>query len=207
MLSSKTVGRGVSGLIIECTNCHAKYQYDEERFERKPSKKIKCAKCQQIFEIFNPAFSSKAEGRPVGESTALKREIKAPAANPVPAAEQSTSEAPIPAKPVSPLQMPAGKRLSLAIIDGPDAGNVYRIEKPRVVIGRSGADLTLNDTDASRQHAAVEIRETEFTLHDLGSTNGTIFEGEKVTAPITLQNHSEFVVGSSTLMLIVTEEA
>src|SRR5207248_5651986 len=36
-------------LIIECTSCHARYQYDEERFERKPSKKIKCAKCSSIF--------------------------------------------------------------------------------------------------------------------------------------------------------------
>ena len=206
MLSSKTVGRGVSGVIIECTNCHAKYQYDEERFERKPSKKIKCAKCQQIFEIFNPAFSSKPEARPAGESTAMRREQSLqPKAEPQSAAS-STAEAKVPEKKAPALQLPPGKRLSLAIIDGPDAGNVFRIEKPRVTIGRSGADLNLNDTEASRQHAAVEVRETEYTLHDLGSTNGTIYEGEKVTRPIDLQNHSEFVVGSSTLMLIVTEE-
>src|SRR5256885_10745322 len=43
----------------ECTNCHARYQYDEDRFERKPSKKIKCAKCSTIFEIRNPAFAEK----------------------------------------------------------------------------------------------------------------------------------------------------
>src|SRR4051795_13639281 len=48
-------------LIIECTSCHARYQYDEERFERKPSKKIKCARCQGIFEIQNPAFAPKPE--------------------------------------------------------------------------------------------------------------------------------------------------
>ena len=46
-------------MIIECTNCHARYQYNEDRFERKPSKKIKCAKCGTIFEIHNPAFAEK----------------------------------------------------------------------------------------------------------------------------------------------------
>ena len=43
-------------------------------------------------------------------------------------------------------------------------------------------------------------------LVDLGSTNGTLFEGQKVDGTAELQNHSEFVVGGSTLMLIVTEE-
>src|SRR6202165_379704 len=45
-------------VIIECTNCRARYQYDEDRFERKPSKKIKCAKCASVFEIHNPAFAA-----------------------------------------------------------------------------------------------------------------------------------------------------
>ena len=117
---------------------------------------------------------------------------------------------PIPAPPPvasTPLQMPAGKRLSLAIIDGPDAGKVFRMEKPRVTIGRQGADLTLNDTDASRQHAAVEVRDTDYSLHDLQSTNGTLVNGEKIDGTYELQNHSEFQVGSSTLMLIVTDES
>jgi hypothetical protein len=192
-------------LIIECTNCRAKYQYDEERFERKPSKKIKCAKCQHIFEIHNPAFASKPAEKPVGEATSMKKE--APKAPPLPPRE-TTAEASVPAggKPAGVLALPAGKRLSLAIIDGPDAGSVFRIEKPRVTIGRSNSDLTLNDTEASRQHAAVEVRDTVYTLVDMSSTNGTMFEGERIAGPVELQNHSEFVVGTSTLMLIVTED-
>ena len=192
-------------MIIECTNCHAKYQYDEERFERKPSKKIKCAKCQQIFEIHNPAFAIQPAARPVGESTAMKRD--APRTPPPP--KEDTSEAPVPAGPSGAsgaLQMPVGKRLSLAVIDGPDAGSVFRIEKPRVTIGRSSADVVLNDTEASRNHAAVEIRDTAYTLLDLGSTNGTMFEGQRIGDPVELQNHAEFIVGTSTLMLIVTDD-
>src|SRR5581483_1895955 len=103
-------------------------------------------------------------------------------------------------------QMPAGKRLSLAVINGPDAGSVFRIEKPRVTIGRTGADIALNDSEISRAHVAVEIRDTTYLVEDLKSTNGTLIDGAKINGLTELQNHSEFQVGGSTLMLIVTED-
>jgi pSer/pThr/pTyr-binding forkhead associated (FHA) protein len=84
---------------------------------------------------------------------------------------------------------------------------VYRVEKPRTTIGRSGADLTLNDNESSRQHAALEVRDMLITVQDLGSTNGTMVGGEKISGAVELTNHSEFQVGATTLMLIVTEDA
>jgi predicted Zn finger-like uncharacterized protein len=191
-------------LIIECTNCHAKYQYDEDRFERKPSKKIKCAKCQTVFEITNPAYAKS------DDSTASHHD-ETNIARPKRPQQDTTEQKPVPhhetGKVAADLKMPPGKRLSLAIIDGPDAGNVIRLEKPRVTIGRSGSDITINDTEASRQHAAVEIRETGFVVQDLGSTNGTLVDGRKIADPTELQDKSEFQIGSTVLMLIVTDEA
>ena len=102
--------------------------------------------------------------------------------------------------------MPTGKRLSLAVINGPDAGTVFRIEKPRVTIGRTGSDIALNDSEISRAHAAVEIRDTTYLVEDLKSTNGTLIDGQRINGPTELQNQSEFQVGGSTLMLIVTED-
>jgi len=196
-------------VIIECTSCRARYQYDEDRFERKPSKKIKCAKCGTVFEIFNPAFAPKktTQERELGDMTFARRQE----AKSKPAEQDTTSQSPIPASdkktgPVPGPQLPDGKRLSLAVINGPDAGAVFRIEKPRVTIGRSGADIVLNDTEASRVHAAVEIRDTTYLVEDLKSTNGTLIDGAKIAGPTELQNHSEFQVGESTLMLIVTED-
>jgi len=191
-------------VIIECTNCHARYQYDEDRFERKPSKKIKCAKCGTIFEIRNPAFAAAKESEPKsGDSTFHKRQQLKKA--------ETTDEA-IPTgqekqigKVAGP-QMPEGKRLSLAVINGPDAGSVYRIEKPRVTIGRTGADLALSDSEVSRNHAAVEIRDMTYIVEDLKSTNGTLIEGERIAGQTEIQNHSEFTIGGTTLMLIVTED-
>ena len=194
-------------MIIECTNCHARYQYNEDRFERKPSKKIKCAKCGTIFEIHNPAFAEKPapaampERPHAGDMTFARRDEPGTAM----AEPEATSEKRETGRVTGP-QMPTGKRLSLAVINGPDAGSVYRIEKSRVTIGRTGADLALNDSEISRAHAAVEIRDTMFYVEDLKSTNGTLVEGQKITAPTELQNHSEFQVGGSTLMLIVTED-
>lgn len=193
-------------VIIQCPSCHSKYQYDEERFERKPSKKIKCARCQQVFDIHNPAFAPPpdAEVEP-GDATYASKVKEKTAASPVP---ESTEQSSIPqtGKTEVPLHLPPGKRLSLAILDGPDAGNVFRIEKPRVTIGRANADLTLNDTEASRQHAAVEVRDTSYSLSDLGSTNGTMYDGQKITEVIELTDKAEFQVGGTTLMLIVTDE-
>lgn len=194
-------------MIIECTNCHSRYQYDESRFEQKVSKRIKCARCQQIFEIFNPALAPPSSSPPreesVGDQTSIRRErLKTVADEPIPDLASPAAAAVTSA----PLQFPHGKRLSLAVIDGPDAGSVFRLEKPRVTVGRQGADLTLNDADASRQHAAVEVRDTIYTLVDLQSTNGTLVDGQKIDGTVELQNHSEFQVGSSTLMLIVTDE-
>jgi predicted Zn finger-like uncharacterized protein len=190
-------------VIIECPNCHSKYQYDEERFERKPSKKIKCARCQQIFEIHNPAFA-KAEPAAIeiGDRTFASRDPK-------PAAPDTTEQSPIPEHRTGPnevLQLPMGKRLSLAVLDGPDAGQVFRIEKPRVTIGRANADLTLNDTEASRQHAVLEVRDAAITVSDLGSTNGTLVNGQKIEDATELSDKSEFQVGATTLMLIVTDD-
>jgi predicted Zn finger-like uncharacterized protein len=192
-------------VIIECSSCHSRYQYDEDRFERKPSKKIKCAKCSTIFEIHNPAFAPKVTSN-TGDATSTRRE-ETKASAPMPKLnDDTTTEAAVPSTAVIEPSLPAGKRLSLAIIDGPDAGSVYRITKPRVTIGRSGADLTLNDSECSRQHAAVEVRDTAYRLHDLKSTNGTMVNGEKIIEPFELQDKSEFQVGTSTLMLIVTDE-
>jgi len=195
-------------IIIECPNCHARYQYDEERFERKPSKKIKCAKCATIFEIQNPAFAKPAEPVPAErfERTFTRRDEPKPQA-----AAETTEQSPLPQRqtdkmPAEP-ELPRGKRISLAVIAGADAGSVYRIEKPRVTVGRSNADLTISDTEASRVHAAVELRDAGIFLRDLGSTNGTLVDGQKIADAVELQDKSEFQVGGTTLMLIVTEDA
>jgi S-DNA-T family DNA segregation ATPase FtsK/SpoIIIE len=103
------------------------------------------------------------------------------------------------------LRLPVGKKLSLAVIAGPDAGKTFPIDKPRVVVGGAGSDVVLTDAEISRSHAALEVDDDAVTVFDLGSTNGTYFGGERVEST-PLDHYGEFEVGGTTLMLIVTHE-
>ena len=70
-------------MIVECERCQAKYHYDEERFGGKPSKKLRCSKCQAIFEVFNTrAYEAGPPVRPpvVSGETRMRRSQGAPPA-------------------------------------------------------------------------------------------------------------------------------
>ncbi len=103
------------------------------------------------------------------------------------------------------LRLPDWEKLSLACIAGPEAGRIFEIGKARVVLGRAGVDILLNDPECSRSHAAIEISDDKVFLVDLGSTNGT-YVADKRISQVELENRSEFDVGSSTLMLIRTRK-
>jgi FHA domain len=64
-------------------------------------------------------------------------------------------------------------------------------------IGREGCDITLVDPDVSRRHAAIRIAASEVTIEDLGSTNGTLVNGERITEPRTLRDGDEVRIGSA----------
>lgn len=96
------------------------------------------------------------------------------------------------------LKLPVDGVFVLAITSGPASGEVFRLTKPRVVIGRKGADVPLNDTEISRQHCLLEVRDKFIDLKDLNSTNGTFFDEERVRAAM-LQDGSEFRIGESTI--------
>ena len=76
--------------------------------------------------------------------------------------------------------------------------------KARTVIGRSGADINIEDPEASRQHASLEILNDTAILRDLESTNGTFIELERIEQQV-LTNQQEFRIGSHVLMFIVTD--
>jgi hypothetical protein len=94
------------------------------------------------------------------------------------------------------LKLPTTGVFVLAITSGPANGEVFRLEKPRVVIGRKGADIPLNDPEISRHHCLLEVRDKYINLKDLDSTNGTFYDEERVRAAM-LQDGSEFRIGES----------
>jgi len=194
-------------LVIECSHCKTRYNYDEERFAGKPSKKIRCARCKEVFEIANPAFAKPAQKKVSStDDTAVRSAPSWIKKEKEKEAENAGIELPADTAPIDqPLGLPSGKRLSIAIIEGPETPKVFRIEKPEVILGRSNVDIVLNDTESSREHARIEVRGNAVFLRDLDSRNGTWLNGKKIEEPVEIQNQTEFQIGGSTLMLIVTE--
>jgi predicted Zn finger-like uncharacterized protein len=188
-------------VIVECDRCSARYSYQESRFEGKPSKRVRCAKCGTVFEIHNTRiFESQPAVRPTmtGDSTTVSRH----------SGDTGKTRRPPPAgmRPPSPdLHLPADRKISLAVIAGAEAGRIFPIDRPRIVLGRQDADVSVEDAEVSRQHAAIEVTGTRVRLFDLGSTNGT-FLGEQQVEETDIENQDEFTIGGTTLMLIVTEE-
>jgi FHA domain len=68
--------------------------------------------------------------------------------------------------------------------DRKDLGKRYPLDEVRVVIGREspqGApDIAINDDFVSRRHAEITHEQGRFWLRDLGSTNGTSIDQERI---------------------------
>jgi len=94
------------------------------------------------------------------------------------------------------IRLPANKKVVLNILSGPSKGASHTLAKPRVVVGRKGADIALNDPEISRSHCVLEVRDTYINLKDMDSTNGTFFDEERVRAAMLLDG-TEFRIGGS----------
>jgi small-conductance mechanosensitive channel len=93
---------------------------------------------------------------------------------------------------------PATARLFVAL--GPESGGDLAIGTARVLIGRSRTcDLALSDTQASKEHIAIEWQPEGFVLTDLETSNGTKLNGQKVTRA-TLQHLDRILIGDTVLV-------
>ena len=102
------------------------------------------------------------------------------------------------------LDLPPDKKYSLAVLQGKASGQIFQVQRVKTVLGRSDCDIVLDDPEASRQHATLEILGSRVVVTDLGSTNGTFVQGERIQNA-ELENHNEFRIGEHVLMLIVTD--
>jgi DNA-binding NtrC family response regulator len=76
---------------------------------------------------------------------------------------------------------PRARACQLVIVEGKGAGRAVTIDE-RVVIGSdAGCDLVLDDERVSTRHAEVVADGAHFLVRDLGSTNGTVYQGSLVT--------------------------
>ena len=102
-----------------------------------------------------------------------------PAAPAVPTAPAETLV--IGTKPPAATGAGGGPQAEFTIEAGPDAGHTYRAGEAPLRIGRSpDNDLMLRDPATSGHHARIERRGSQFWIIDLGSTNGSLVNGEPI---------------------------
>jgi two-component system cell cycle response regulator len=93
-----------------------------------------------------------------------------------------------------------GQNAYLVVMAGSNVGEMYKLEKDQLVIGRGDkADLRLLDDGISRDHARVVKDGAEMVLEDMGSTNGTYCNGARVTRQA-LSEGDKILLGSTTIL-------
>jgi hypothetical protein len=86
-------------------------------------------------------------------------------------------------------------------------GKRYPITHSRTVIGRgSDADITVDDTSISRKHVEILWDGTRAQVNDLGSTNGSLLNGQKVSKAL-LPPDSVIDIGRTHIVFRVLAEA
>jgi pSer/pThr/pTyr-binding forkhead associated (FHA) protein len=104
----------------------------------------------------------------------------------------------------APQQIPNGLRVSLTVLEGKDVGKTVLVDKPDFTIGRENADMVLNDTQASRKHALIQLHDRRIVLKDLDSTNGT-FIGTRQIKEEELKHLDEISIGNTRLLITIFE--
>jgi len=91
----------------------------------------------------------------------------------------------------------------LTVRKGPKVGQVFYLDARSLIIGRDPlSDIIINDPEVSRQHARISQTDVGFQIEDLGSTNGTFIEGQRlVSEPVQLEPGQMINMGSGVRVL------
>lgn len=85
---------------------------------------------------------------------------------------------------------------------GVKPGQIFTLG-PNSIIGRSPqAEVRMEDTFTSYQHARIYKKGELFLVEDLGSTNGTLLNGRRVTRPTKLSSGDKIRVGKTTFKFV-----
>jgi ABC transport system ATP-binding/permease protein len=77
----------------------------------------------------------------------------------------------------------------LILKEGPSAGKTYPLEGDEILIGREpDCTLQIDSPGISRRHARLKFQNNQYLLEDLGSSNGTFVNGERISNPQVCKN-------------------
>jgi hypothetical protein len=98
--------------------------------------------------------------------------------------------------------LPAGSAL-LVVKRGPNAGSRFLLDTDLTTAGRHpDSDIFLDDVTVSRRHAEFRREAGVFSVHDVGSLNGTYVNRERIESTV-LAGGDEVQVGKFRLVFLV----
>jgi pSer/pThr/pTyr-binding forkhead associated (FHA) protein len=80
-------------------------------------------------------------------------------------------------------------------------GRAYPIGQEATLGRAAGCQITVDDSFVSQLHARVFARDGRFLVEDLGSTNGTYLNRQKVAGPMVIARGDRMQVGNTVLEL------
>ncbi len=89
----------------------------------------------------------------------------------------------------------------LIVRNSDNTTETFPISRLRTTIGRSArSDVCIPDAFASRLHAEIRQEGESFWLQDLGSANGTRYNGSVISNPIPILSGGEIQIGETTII-------
>jgi hypothetical protein len=100
-------------------------------------------------------------------------------------------------------KVPVARQLALRFIAGKYKGSELLLEDGQeIMVGRYGdVDLILAEDMVSRQHARISLEDGRIIIEDLGSTNGTFVNGEKIRKEV-LKEGDRILIGTNILKVV-----
>jgi len=97
-------------------------------------------------------------------------------------------------------------QLRLKVVRGKPRGHCLSFPNGEYMFGRGPeCDVRPNSDLVSRQHCLLHIKEDNVTIRDLGSVNGTLVNGQLVTAARPLANGDTLQIGPLVLEVVLDD--
>jgi pSer/pThr/pTyr-binding forkhead associated (FHA) protein len=89
----------------------------------------------------------------------------------------------------------AKQTFQLVMRKGPTPGKKFLLNTSEITIGReSSNDIVVNEAEISRKHARLTIQSGGYVVEDMGSTNGTYVNGQRLIGPHSLRRGEEIAL-------------